>query len=166
MSAELVFRLVQILWLATIALFALLAGWNNLVDYDSNFEFVRHVLSMDTTFPGNRLVGRAVTAPTLWTGAYWLIIAAELATGLMCALGACAMWRVRSADAASFDAAKRWGLAGLALGFAIWGLGFFVIAGEWFAMWQSSTWNGRMSAFQFSVLIGLALVLLRPRERG
>ena len=31
-----------------------------------------------------------------------------------------------------------------------------VIAGEWFAMWQSPTWNGQDSAARFLVLIGLA----------
>jgi predicted small integral membrane protein len=165
MSAERVFRLVQILWLGTIALFALLAGWNNLVDYGSNEAFVQHVLSMDTTFPGNRLTGRAITSPALWTLAYWAIIALEFATALFCAYGTAALWRARDAAPAAFETAKRWGLTGLALGFALWGLGFFVVAGEWFAMWQSAKWNGRNSAFQFTVLIGIGLLLLQPRGR-
>ncbi len=54
-------RLAKITMVASLAAFALLAAYNNIVDYDSNFEFVRHVLSMDTTFPGNALKHRAVT---------------------------------------------------------------------------------------------------------
>ena len=42
---------------ASCALFALLVAFDNLVDYGSNYEFVRHTLSMDTTFPGNALMG-------------------------------------------------------------------------------------------------------------
>jgi len=36
-----------------------------LTDYNTNFEFVRHVLSMDTIFPGNRLLYRRLTSPVL-----------------------------------------------------------------------------------------------------
>lgn len=35
-------------------------------------------------------------------------------------------------------------------------VGFLVIAGEWFAMWQSQTWNGQRAAG----IIGLALLHL------
>ena len=54
-------RLVKTSMVASTALFALLVAFNNLVDYGSNYEFVRHTLSMDTTFPGNALMGRAIT---------------------------------------------------------------------------------------------------------
>ena len=33
--------------------------------------FVRHTLSMDTTFPDNALKGRAITSPDVWTLGYW-----------------------------------------------------------------------------------------------
>ena len=56
-------RLVKTAMVASTALFALLVAADNLLDYGSNYQFVRHVLSMDTTFPGNALMGRAVTAP-------------------------------------------------------------------------------------------------------
>ena len=59
-------RLVKTSMVASIALFSLLVAFDNLVDYDSNYEFVRHTLSMDTTFPGNALGGRAITSPIVW----------------------------------------------------------------------------------------------------
>src|SRR5882672_11453163 len=46
-------RLVKTAMVASTALFALLVAYNNLADYNSNYEFVRHTLSMDTTFPDN-----------------------------------------------------------------------------------------------------------------
>ena len=70
-------RLVKTMMVASLALFALLAAYNNLADYDSNYAFVRHTLSMDTTFPDNALKGRAITSPVVWTLAYWLIILTE-----------------------------------------------------------------------------------------
>src|SRR5882672_6192281 len=74
-------RLVKTAMVASAALFALLVAYNNLADYNSNYEFVRHTLSMDTTFPDNALKVRAITSPALWAGAYWSIILAEAATG-------------------------------------------------------------------------------------
>ena len=72
-------RLVKTSMVASIALFSLLVAFDNLVDYDSNYEFVRHTLSMDTTFPGNALRGRAITSPIVWNAAYWVIILVEAA---------------------------------------------------------------------------------------
>ena len=46
-------RSAKMLLLAGVALFYTLVVFNNLTDFDSNYQFVRHVLTMDTTFPGN-----------------------------------------------------------------------------------------------------------------
>ena len=63
-------RIAKIALVALIGLYALLVGYNNIVDYGSNFEFVRHVLLMDTTFPGNALRGRAIESANLHRCAY------------------------------------------------------------------------------------------------
>lgn len=50
-------------------LFGLLVAMDNVLDYDTNFEFVRHVFSMDTT-PGNgRFRTRALLDPFWWQAA-------------------------------------------------------------------------------------------------
>jgi len=54
-------RLAKIAAIAALAAYALIVACDNIVDYGSNYEFVRHVLSMDTTFPGNALMHRAIT---------------------------------------------------------------------------------------------------------
>jgi predicted small integral membrane protein len=46
-------RITKVIMVASLALFALLVTFDNLTDYDTNYAFVWHVLSMDTTFPGN-----------------------------------------------------------------------------------------------------------------
>ena len=48
-------RIAKMLLLAGVALFYTLVVFNNLTDFNSNYQFVRHVLSMDTTFPGNHV---------------------------------------------------------------------------------------------------------------
>jgi predicted small integral membrane protein len=142
-------RLVKTAMVASAALFALLVAYNNLADYDSNYEFVRHTLSMDTTFPDNALKGRVITSPVLWALAYWSIILAEAATGLVLAFGAFRLMLAWRAPAAVFAAAKPYVVIGVGLGFLVWFTGFMVVGGEWFLMWQSKTWNGQQAAFRF-----------------
>src|SRR6267378_5586467 len=47
-------RITKVIMVASLALFALLVTFDNLTDYDTNYAFVWHVLSMDTTFRGTR----------------------------------------------------------------------------------------------------------------
>ena len=120
-------RLVKIAMVASTALFALLVAYDNLVDYGTNYEFVRHTLSMDTTSPNNRLMSRAITSPAIWTAGYCGIILAEAATGLLLATGAAQLAREIRAPAARFQAAKKYALIGVGLGFMLWFTGFMVI---------------------------------------
>jgi len=162
--ALLTLRLVKAAFVAAVALFALLVGWNNLVDYDSNYQFVRHVLTMDSTFEGNRLMGRAVTAPWVHHTAYALIIAAELAAGALTAWGAWALFRARHAPAAAFAAAKTAATLGLAVGIGLWFTGFMTVGAEWFLMWQSESWNGQQAAFRFTMILFAVLIFLHLPE--
>src|SRR5437899_2666284 len=73
---------------AAIALFASLVTFGNLTDYNTNFVFVEHVLSMDTIFPFSTIKYRAITDPALHHAAYAVIIAAEAATAVLCWIGA------------------------------------------------------------------------------
>ena len=75
----------------SLAVFALLVGIDNIIDYGTNFAFVQHVLSMDTTFPNNKLMWRAITSDWVHHAAYWLIIASELAVGVLCLGGRLAL---------------------------------------------------------------------------
>jgi predicted small integral membrane protein len=162
-----IIRLVKMAMVASCALFALLVAFNNLVDYGSNYTFVRHTLSMDTTFPGNALTGRAITSPALWTLGYWLIIAAEAVTGLILAFGSLRLALAVRGPATLFNAAKPVVALGIGLGFLLWFTGFAVVGGEWFAMWQSKEWNGVPSAFRFYVTLLLVLIfVMQPDSDG
>ena len=73
----LVIRVAKILAVASVATFATLVAFGNVSDYDTNFAFVQHVLSMDTIFERSTIRYRAITDPALQRAAYALIIAAE-----------------------------------------------------------------------------------------
>lgn len=163
-TTELVVRLAKVLMTAALAAFAFIVTYDNLVDYGSNYEFVKHVLSMDTTFPGNRLMDRAITSPTLWAFAYAGLISAEGATCILLAIGALTMLRAVRAPAAAFNRAKGWMVAGATLGFGVWFFGFMVVGGEFFAMWQSKTWNGQEAAFRFYMSLLAVLIFVNQRD--
>jgi predicted small integral membrane protein len=157
-------RAAKVLLVLLIGLFSLLVGADNIVDYGTNYAFVQHVMSMDTVFPNSTLTWRAITSPALHHTAYAAIIAAELATGILCVLGAWRLWHARSLSAPAFNGMKDVAMAGLVLGFALWFFGFMVVGGEWFQMWQSQTWNGQEAAFRFIGCIGLVLLFLAQKD--
>jgi len=160
----LIMRLAKIAMVASIAALATLVAFGNITDYGTNFVFVEHVLSMDSVFPNSAITYRAIMSPALHHAAYWLIIAAEAGTAVLCWIGALALLRARHAPAAAFNRAKAWSIAGLTLGFLVWQFGFMTIGGEWFGMWQSAKWNGVPSAFRFAMVIIAVLIFVAMRD--
>jgi len=156
-------RLAKAAAVAALAAFVLIVAYNNIVDYDSNYQFVRHVLSMDTIFPDSVLRSRAIGSEPMWRTAYALIIATEALTGFLLALGAVVLLGRLRASANVFKHAKQWAVAGLTLGFLLWCFGFIVVGGEYFAMWQSNTWNGVEGAFRFvTMILGVLIFVSLP----
>ena len=161
--AQRVTRSAKIILPLCLALFCLLVAFNNLTDYGTNYLFVQHVLSMDTTFPGNALMYRAVTDPLLWKVAYALIIIGEGVTGILFLAGAIRLFQLRDAPAIVFNTAKAYIVAASLLAFLVWFLGFMVVGGEWFAMWQSQTWNAQDAAFRFYMtVLGVLIFVSLP----
>jgi len=152
-----VVRLAKVLMTAMLAAFAFIVTYDNLVDYGSNYEFVKHVLSMDTTFPGNQLMDRAITNPTAWSVAYAGLIEGEGLTFVLLTIGTVTLVRMLQRPAGEFNRAKAWMIAGATVGFGVWFFAFMV-GGEFFAMWQSKIWNGQEAAFRFYMaLIGVLI---------
>jgi predicted small integral membrane protein len=145
---------------AAIALFASLVTFGNLTDYNTNYVFVEHVMSMDTIFPFSTIKYRAITDPSLHRLAYAVIIAAEAVVAVLCWIGALMLVRALRADAATFNRAKTVAVVGLTLGFLLWQVGFMSIGGEWFGMWQSQQWNGVPGAFRFVMTIVAVLIFV------
>ncbi|MGE0717725.1 MAG: DUF2165 family protein [Alphaproteobacteria bacterium] len=158
-------RLSRIACAASVALFFALVALGNVTDYGSNFTFVQHVLMMDTTFKSPALMWRAIETPALHHAAYIGIIAWEIMTAVLLWVGVVRLWMLRDADRATFMRARSTAILGLTAGFLLYCAGFIAVGGEWFAMWQSQTWNGQRAAGIFLVFIGVALVhLCGPEE--
>ena len=156
-------RYVQIVTVALVAVWIGLIALGNITDYSANFEFVRHVLSMDTIFPDSRLTWRALTHPVMHHVAYGSIIAAEVVIATLCGWGAVVLFRCR-ADDAGFARGKSIAVAGYVLALVLWLGGFVIVGGEWFLMWQSEKWNGLEPAVRMTGIITLFTILLFMKE--
>jgi predicted small integral membrane protein len=158
-------RISKGLLVAGVALYYTLIVFNNCTDYGSNYQFVRHVMMMDTTFPGNHGMWRAIHSPSLYKMFYDGIIAWEAVTMVLCWLGSARMLRALRGSVAAFHRASQLAVASLMLGLLMWLIAFLSVGGEWFLMWQSQTWNGQAEALRMFTVTGLVLVLVLIPER-
>ncbi|MCU1412159.1 MAG: hypothetical protein JWR04_2866 [Rhodoglobus sp.] len=155
------------------ALYIFLVALGNITDYDTNFAFVQHVLSMDTTNFGAAsgtgldpdVMWRAITDPTAWTVAYIGVIVWESAAALVL-IGALVLWVRAFVTRGAFDTPKAVSTIGLLMIVALFFAGFITVGGEWFNMWRSTAWNGLDPAFRNSVLAAITLVLIHTTAQS
>ena len=153
---------VALVW--AVAFYVSLVVFNNLTDYGSNYEFVAHVLRMDTVFQHNRDTWRAIDTPFVYHAVYFLIIFVEAVIAVLCWLGGFHLFSSVN-DLARFNKAKGVAILGLTLGILLWFTGFIALGGEWFLMWQSKIWNGQQAAFRLLVILGFTLLYLTQPDR-
>ncbi len=156
-------RIAKIALAASAGVLILLVGINNLLDYGTNFDVVKHILSMDM-IPPSPLTWRAITNPALHHLCYWFIIAAEFVAAGLTLYGAWTLWLRRAGDAAGFNTGKGMAVAGLSIAFSLYFFGFMAIGGEWFQMWRAGAYNMQEAAFRFIGCVGLVLIFLNQRD--
>jgi predicted small integral membrane protein len=157
-------RTTKMLLVFALAIFYSIVVFNNVTDYDSNYQFVRHVLMMDSTFAGNHGMWRAQNQPALHTVFYISIITWEALTMALCWWGGFRLLKARRGTAAEFERAKSVAVAALTLSMLMWLVAFLSVGGEWFLMWQSKSWNGQDMAFRMFTVVGIVLLLVSQRE--
>jgi predicted small integral membrane protein len=160
-------RTAKVLLVFAVAVFYSFVVLNNTTDYDSNYQFVRHVMMMDSTFSGNRGMWRAINRPAWHTAFYLSIIAWEAVTMFLCWWGGLRLAQALRGTSAAFHQAKRVAIRALTLGLLMWLVAFLSVGGEWFLMWQSKAWNGQDAAFRMFTVVGIVLLLVvQPENEG
>ena len=157
-------RLIKILFGASIGLYMLLVCFNNMTDYDSNFQFVKMVSGMSDVFSKEKNGWRSITSDTLHHAMYLLIIGTEISIAVLVWAGVISMIKKLKSDAAEFKQSKNLLSLGLSLGVVLWFTLFISIGGEWFLMWQSKNWNGQQTAFLLSICFLLFLIHLNQDD--
>src|ERR1700756_4894775 len=112
-STQAAARWAKILLLAAIALFFTLVAFTNITGFDTNYQFVRHVLAMDTTFPNNHAMWRAIRSPATPLPFYIGLTLWETLRALPGWTGAIALFRARHDSPTAFATAKRTGTLAL-----------------------------------------------------
>jgi len=155
-------RLSKSILMLAVAFYYSLVVFNNLTDYDSNYQFVHHVLAMDSTFPGNHGLWRALPQHTLQIVFYDGIITWETITAILSWWAAIRL--LLNLETAAFVQAKSIAVAALTLGCLLWFTAFISVGGEWFLMWQSKIWNGQDAAFRMFCILGIILLYITAPE--
>jgi predicted small integral membrane protein len=153
-------RLIKTIFGFLLGLYMTIVCFNNLTDYDSNFQFVRMVTGMDDVFSNAKTGWRSIHSETLHHIMYLFIIATELTIAFLTIAGSFKMVGKLKSETAVFNQTKKLLTTGLSLGVALWFGMFITIGGEWFLMWQSKNWNGQNTAFSLSICFLLFLLYI------
>lgn len=143
---------------AIMAVYMTLVAFGNITDFDSNQQFVHHVLEMDTTFKDPDVMWHAITNDALQNIGYVGVIVWEALAAIVLWYSVVLLLRAHRGGDPIF--ARRTANLGLLMIIILFGFGFITIGGEWFAMWQSSKWNGLSAALRNFTLAAFTLVLL------
>lgn len=131
-------RITKIAAAGFIGAMGLLFFLDNLFNLQSAYSVTSFVVS-GAEQPYYKILGPTVSAGWLTWLSLFVIMAAELAVGVLGFLGALQMIKARAGSQDAFDTAKSFALAAGALGMIVW-YGFFVVLGEaYFHMWQTET---------------------------
>ncbi|QAY82449.1 DUF2165 domain-containing protein [Pseudomonas arsenicoxydans] len=166
LTTDKLIRYIKVTLMMYISFFGLLVMYSNFTDYASNYEYVAHVLSMDTTRDNLKLSYRAITSPMLHHRIYWLILTLEVTFTGFCLIGSYHLYRQLNGSAEDFHEAKKFSLIGLMIALFVYYICLQVIGVEWFNMDQSTVWNAKDWArhivdFIFPLLIFIAVRIER-----
>jgi predicted small integral membrane protein len=160
-------RVSKALLLFALGFYYALVVFKNTNDYNSNLTFVRHVLLMDTTFPGNHGMWRAIHAPTVHFLFFASIVCWEIATGILLWWAGFRLISNLHASPPIFNTAKKLGVIALTMSLLMWLTAFLSVGNEWFLMWQSKEWSGESGADHMFAIAGIILLyLVMPDVEG
>lgn len=148
-----------------VALMCLFYAIQNVVNLQAAYSFVALMTGMQGHEAYPETFAFAVTSPAMIWVILWIIILSEFAAGLCAAKGAFDMWQARSADVATFNAAKKFGILGAGIGVVIWFGYFHAVGGAFFQMWQTAAGGGPLNnAAQFVAMCGIVMIYLSMQD--
>ena len=126
------------------ALFPTLWGFlgllNDATDFnDTVVNAVKPMIEMTNTYGNPAQVARAITAPWAAPVATVAIMTAETLAGIFGLVGLVLLLLNFFKDSAAFARGKAWMMLGCLFAVLVWGVGFMVIAGDWFLSWDAKT---------------------------
>ncbi|WP_454889289.1 DUF2165 family protein [Serratia quinivorans] len=145
------------------ALWGIFSLLNNTADfYGTAQHAVAPLLAMQDTYQVPGLMWRAISVE--WAGQVGLatITLLESVAGIAAAFGVVLMLKHLGHSYAAFARGKAWAMLGALCAIVVWGLGFMVVAGDWFMAWQAkeNPLAVQLGAMLYMVPNTLALIFL------
>ncbi|MEJ5059185.1 MULTISPECIES: DUF2165 domain-containing protein [unclassified Pseudomonas] len=145
-----------------ISFFGLLMMYSNITDYATNYEYLAHILSMDTTRDDHKYAHRAITSPMIHHRIYWFIITLEVMFTVFCMVGTFQLFKNINTTTKEFHEAKKYALIGLLIALFLYYVCFQIIGVEWFNMdesvqWSYKDWARHIIDFMLPALIYVAI---------
>ena len=154
-------RILKTLLLLAFTLWATMVAVDNILDYQSDFIYVQHVLAMDNVFKTNPMTYRAITDTHWQYIIYNIIIAWELFMALVCWGGFFSMLLALNKN--NFQQRKTMAITGLSMILFLYAFGFMAIASGWFSIWQSK-WSAQPTVMGMFSCVGITLIWLSMAE--
>jgi predicted small integral membrane protein len=166
LTTDKLIRYSKVILMAYISFFGLLVMIHNFTDYESNYTYVAHILSMDTTNASENIMYRAIDSPMIHHRIYWFIITMEVTYTVLCLIGTYQLYRYIDASPAAFHEAKKFSIMGILVAIFIYYVCLQTVGVEWFDMDTSQSWNAKDWArhivdFIFPVMIYITLKVER-----
>lgn len=148
------------------ALLGILAFINNVSQYQTTLaNVVTPMLSMRNVFDLSSQAWRAISNTSLMPYFSGLMMTSELAVGVLAVVGIIKMLCNLNHTNAHFQMAKQWVLLACILGILTWGIGFFIIGGEYFLSWQNKDspplMGLQLSAFMYVIMMVVPYFILK-----
>jgi len=163
MSEIIVKRLACIVMALFPALWGLFSFLNNTADLSGTAQnAVAPLLSMADTYGNPALTWRAITASWAPYAGLVGITAMETLAGVFATAGVLKMVVSLGKDYPTFAKGKVWAMLGALCAIAVWGLGFMVVAGDWFMAWQAkeNPLNTQLGALLYTLPSMMAVVVM------
>jgi predicted small integral membrane protein len=137
-------RTVARLALVVFCLFPTLWGFlgllNDVTDFnDTVVNAVKPMIEMTNTYGNPLQTARAITLPGAATVGLVGIIAVETLAGIFGLVGLVLLVLNFFRSSADFARGKAWMMLGCIFAVLIWGIGFMVVAGDYFLSWEAKT---------------------------
>jgi predicted small integral membrane protein len=160
MESRTIGRLALIVMALFPALWGLLGFLNDATDFNGTAaNAVKPMIAMTGTYDNSWQNWRAITAPWAAPVALTLIMSTELVAGILGSIGLVSMLLRFRASAAVFARAKSFMILGCLAAILVWGVGFMVIAGDWFLAWERSKDGTQLGAMVYFLPCALALIV-------
>jgi predicted small integral membrane protein len=159
-------RIVKRVALVVMALFpamwGLLGDLNNATAFSSTASnAVRPLIEMTDTYGNPWQNWRAITSPWAAPIGLALIMAVETLAGVLGLISIVVMLANIRGSAAAFAKGNAWMILACLSAVLVWGIGFMVVAGDWFLTWEANKHplSTRLGAMIYFLPCALALIV-------